>query len=231
MGLRLIDLQVLARTMMQVPTGGRVLSLGYPDILATTDELRAIFNVEGDFTIRDDSEAIAKWHSRPDLTEIVESVAFFEKLGTRLDVWDIHASRGFETEVDLNHPAASSDYDLVIDCGTIEHCFNIAQAMANILSAVKLGGFVFHDSPVNMYNHGFYNLNPTFYYDWYEANGFIVTLCALTDGINHLPVNAKSSYKELPDRMSLICVARKIENKVPSWPMQSKYRTNPELKA
>lgn len=236
MGLRLIDLQVIERIRQNLPKqGARALALGYPDVLLEEGELRELFDLDGaEFAFREDSAQIIKWHGAK-IERVVEAKHFFSLLGMDLDVWDIHASRGIELEVDLNHaltaPNQSMRYDLVIDCGTIEHCFNIGQAMASLAIVTREGGFVFHDNPCNMYNHGFYNLNPTFYHDWYEANGFVVTLCALTDGKNYLPVAPKARFAKLPDGMSLVCVARKLTHQLPVWPMQAKYRDNPELRA
>ena len=62
----------------------------------------------------------------------------------------------------------------MIDAGTIEHCFNIAQAILNAAQAVAPGGHVFHAPPMTMLNHGFYNLNPTLFHDFYGQNGWTV---------------------------------------------------------
>ena len=236
MGLRLIDLQIIERIRQNLPKPGRVLSLGYPDVLLAETDLRKLFDLDSaEFQFREDSAEIIKWHGAV-LDKLVETKHFFSLLGLEFDAWDIHASRGVEKEVDLNHGLDVAEpvclYDLVIDGGTVEHCFNIAQAMSTIALMVKQGGFVFHDNPCNMYNHGFYNLNPTFYFDWYESNGFVVTLCALTDGEKYMPVERTTRFSEIPERMSLVCVARKLIHNPPyKWPMQMKYRGNPDLKA
>ena len=43
--------------------------------------------------------------------------------------------------------------------------------MVNILSMLKVGGHIYHSNPLVSLNHGFYNLNPTFYSDFYIDNG------------------------------------------------------------
>ncbi len=74
---------------------------------------------------------------------------------------------------DMNLPLCiQNSYDLVIDIGTLEHIFDIAQAIKNVLTAVKIGGYVLHISPMTWLNHGFYNFGPTFFYDVYRCNGF-----------------------------------------------------------
>src|SRR3546814_19453314 len=65
-----------------------------------------------------------------------------------------------------------SKYDIVIDGGTTEHIFDIACALFNCAKMVKLNGYIYHDVPMNMLNHGFFNFNPTLLCDFYEANGF-----------------------------------------------------------
>ena len=44
--------------------------------------------------------------------------------------------------------------------------------MANLVNLLQVGGFVFHVSPTSGWvNHGFYQLNPCFFFDFYRANG------------------------------------------------------------
>src|SRR5687768_8252629 len=159
----------------------RVLSLGYPDILALPEQLAALFGAQllPAFQYREDSAEIARWHGLPETTRIVEAQNFFALLGYDLEVLDVVEARGGEMVHDLNQPLPLQlhrRYALVIDPGTLEHCFNIAQAAKNVAEVVATGGCVFHGNPMNMFNHGFYNLNPTWYADFYAANGFRVEL-------------------------------------------------------
>ena len=85
---------------------------------------------------------------------------------------DVIAHKGYERLVDLNHPQVwPAEYDLVINPGTLEHCFNIGQAWANAWAAAALGGHILHVVPVSMLNHGFWNINPVALHDWCSANG------------------------------------------------------------
>ena len=63
---------------------------------------------------------------------------------------------------------------VVIDIGTCEHIFNLAQVFANIVELLKPGGMVIHLAPLSWYNHGFVNFNPLFFREFYEHNGFTV---------------------------------------------------------
>src|SRR3546814_9244579 len=62
-----------------------------------------------------------------------------------------------------------SKYDIVIDGGTTEHIFDIACALFNCAKMVKLNGYIYHDVPMNMLNHGFFNFNPTLLCDFYRS--------------------------------------------------------------
>jgi len=82
---------------------------------------------------------------------------------------------GCDVIQDLNRPAATllcSAADLVVDPGTLEHVFHVAQAMANVVGMLRVGGVAFHHSPANWFNHGFYSLCQSFFHDTYAANGF-----------------------------------------------------------
>lgn len=143
-----------------------VLSLGYPDILAAPGQLAELFGSALDTALeyRGDSESIARWHAMPPGTRIPDSIQFFALLGYDLEVLDIVSARGGELIHDLNQPVPQElhrRYALIIDPGTLEHCFNIAQAAKNVAEMAAPGGCVFHGNPMNLYNHGFYNLNPT----------------------------------------------------------------------
>ncbi|MFH1139483.1 MAG: hypothetical protein V1816_25655 [Pseudomonadota bacterium] len=54
----------------------------------------------------------------------------------------------------------------------MEHVFDIRMVFENILAMLKTGGLVFHLSPLNLINHGFYNFSPTLFHYVYRANGF-----------------------------------------------------------
>ena len=216
-----------------------VLSLGYPDILALPEELAALFGAEllPAFEFRDDSSQIARWHGLPESTRIVEAEHFLALLGYDLEVLDVVQARGGERVHDLNEPVPAQlhqRYALVIDPGTLEHCFNIAQAAKNLAEMVALGGCVFHGNPLNMFNHGFYNLNPTWYHDFYVANGFTVQLvegvAQPTRQLTRFEVPLTGRFTGVPPESSLYVLARRDTDRPVHWPTQTKYVKNPTLK-
>lgn len=65
--------------------------------------------------------------------------------------------------------------DFIYDAGTLEHVFNLPNALQVIYKLLRPGGIVCHHNPSNGYlDHGFYQICPTFYYDYYKANSFSI---------------------------------------------------------
>jgi hypothetical protein len=65
-------------------------------------------------------------------------------------------------------------YDVVLDGGSLEHVFNMPQAIANCMSMVKVGGRYLGITPANnLFGHGFYQFSAEFYFRVLsEENGF-----------------------------------------------------------
>jgi hypothetical protein len=202
--------------------GSRVLSLGYPDLVMPAAEVRRVLGVEpARFT------DFGRWHGAD--YALPETVSVFEQVGASLDCVDIVASRGVERLVDLNLPCELGAYDVVIDAGTVEHCFNVGQAILNAANAVDAGGCVFHMPPLSMVNHGFYNLNPTLLHDFYAQNGWDIELLegVTRDGRFAAPAAARFVA---PAEASLLFIASRRERAALRLPTQAKYLKNPALK-
>lgn len=235
-----IVLDTLIKLAQRLPAPRRMLCLGYPDMLVTEAQLEKLCGVEvaRNVTWREDSESILRWHGLAGrMQQVAESRSLFLALGIETDFVDIVASRGFEIVLDLNQPAPEAmegRYDLVYDGGTMEHCFNVGQVMRNILGFARVGGFIVHVNPLNYYNHGFFNFNPTFYHDWYTQSGnALVTPCYAMHGPvlgSRLTALNPTDKFAAPDRAVLLVAAMKAVATAPSWPTQSKYLHNSELK-
>ena len=79
------------------------------------------------------------------------------------------------TEFDLNNNDVplwlSERYDYILDGGTLEHIFNIPNALQAIFKMLKVGGTFYFDSPAYWgINHGFYNISPGLYSEYFQAN-------------------------------------------------------------
>lgn len=77
---------------------------------------------------------------------------------------------------DLNKPIDKKyhgKYDCVLDGGTMEHIFSPPDLLFNSVSLLKVGGRIIHLNPLTGWiNHGFYQISPTLYFDFYSENGF-----------------------------------------------------------
>lgn len=220
--------------------GGHACAAGYPDLLVPPDQLRALLGDEraARIPVREDSKKIAAWHGvGKALDKIFESRNVFHELGYQLDVIDIHPVRGDEIILDLNLPLPPDfgrAYDLVLDTGTCEHCFNIGQAAVNLASLVNKGGYLIQAMPLNVFNHGFYNVNPTWFHDFYPANGFKFLYLQGVSNIvwNPQPFDlpAFDRFSEAPQNSMIISVVRRETLVAPlKLPIQRKYATNPGL--
>ncbi len=85
---------------------------------------------------------------------------------------------------DMNKPLTIFNrYDTVIDCGTIEHIYNVPQAFKNVSQMCSEEGQILHILPANNYcGHGFWQFSPELFFSLYsEANGYRETQVFLAD--------------------------------------------------
>jgi SAM-dependent methyltransferase len=104
-----------------------------------------------------------------------------------VDSYDASDYEGATHVADFNLPVSGEKYDTVIDCGTIEHVFDIAQALRNIAALCAPGGQIIHVSPAsNFCGHGFWQISPETFFSFYaERRGFTNTEVFLADLSNH----------------------------------------------
>ncbi len=223
MGLALHALKALAPYLRNA----KVLSLGYPDILASRDECKELFGVE-----LKSEMSIPTMHDiqRP----LVETTELMKSLGSKFECIDVVNWRGFERIVDLNYPNDLGKFDLVIDPGTTEHCFNIGQAMLNAANAVKVGGRIYHSPPMTMINHGFYNICPTMLYDFYTQNDWEIEVLEARIGDSSSPIDPKAAMARkvrISLECGLVCIARRRTSAPLKFPVQRRYQMVLERKA
>lgn len=205
---------------------GAALSAGYPDLLVRMSDLPEMGIT---FPPRKDSPLIEQHHSWK--YPIADTQDVFNAMGLTLDVVDRQVIQGCERVVNLNNsmdPSWAATwfndtgtlYDLVIDPGTSEHCFNIPQALANLASAVAMGGCISQALPMAMFNHGYWNVNPVALLDFYEHNGFKVEQCVIRHSQGIYEPVTRDRYKEVPDGSVTCLLARRMEKKPFTWPQQ-----------
>ncbi len=123
------------------------------------------------------------------LRENPYSEPFFTLLGAkRIVSVDASAYEGATDLHDMNLPIADRlrrRFSAIHDGGTLEHVFNIPQALKNCMEMVRPGG---HFTQVNMANnfmgHGFWQLSPELIYRAFSAaNGYQVEVVLLHEAV------------------------------------------------
>lgn len=87
---------------------------------------------------------------------------------------------------DLNREIPESfqgKFDTVLDAGTLEHIYQVPQALRNMSLLLKPGGQILHVLPANNFcGHGFWQFSPELFLSLYsEANGYAETEVFLAD--------------------------------------------------
>lgn len=162
---------------------GPLLTLGNQDIYTDADTLRKWvkeykLNKLSSADI-EPSTSLGLRQINPQSSRFVHAKSFFKLLGISqknyydVDKFDFDKPRILHDLEKSFSPKYKNFFNLIIDSGTLEHIFDIRSVMANIIAITKTGGYVLQIIPSNNFlNHGFYQVNPTFFYDFYTANGF-----------------------------------------------------------
>ena len=181
MGLPKPALQFLALEHGRKAFAGTVVTLGRQCVYATLAECQKILLDAGIVPRELPSQAetqtqIPSWRGTK-RERYTTDRAFFSLLGIDDCIAaDCSDYEGAEITCDLNDPLEEplrSRADVVIDGGTLEHVFDVRQALTNVSLLLKPGGRVIHMTPANnCANHGFYQFSPTLYADYYRTNRF-----------------------------------------------------------
>jgi hypothetical protein len=111
----------------------------------------------------------------------------------RVYATDISTYENPDFIIDLNEPVDVSYYerfDTIVDVGTLEHVFDIATALKNLVRMCRPGGSVILINPsTGAIDHGFYQFSPTLYFDYFGSNGFSVVSCYLVEPLRYDPVD------------------------------------------
>jgi hypothetical protein len=134
---------------------------------------------------------------------------------------------------DLNAPNnLGEQFDIVINHGTAEHIFNIAQVFKTIHDHCHVDGWMIHDAPFyGWVDHGFYCLQPTLFYDLARANCYEVTKFAVHKTQERLivEINSREDITKLADadqipNNAMLFVAFRKRFEVPfQLPLQAYY--------
>jgi hypothetical protein len=126
-------------------------------------------------------------------------------------------------------------YEVVINHGTAEHIFNIANVFRVMHDACKAGGLMIHESPfVGWVDHGFYCLQPTLFFDVAAANKYDIRYLAIEHIESRMLHEVKSREEihelaragKLPNNAMLYVAMRKTADDAFKIPMQGVYAQN-----
>lgn len=100
----------------------------------------------------------------------------------KISAIDLHGTPA-ALKLDLNQPVTLGEqFDILISGGTAEHVFNVFQFFRTCHELTRAGGLMVHSVPfLGWLEHGFYNFNPTFFWDLAQANGYTVVRLAYTE--------------------------------------------------
>ena len=240
------EIAILSGLLERLNTGRRprVLLLGYPDILASPQSLAqagVALNWEA-IEKRPPREARQVWilAGRYELAHLpmLEARALFRQLGGEPTISDAIASGLEDIILDLNKPVEDTSllgaFDLIVDPGTLEHCFNIAQAFDNVDRMLAPDGFIYHEAAAAFPNHGFWSISPTAFFDFYEQRGYRLGRAYYWDGavdsdglIPRLAMAAPFEQQVPSDQNRIACyVFQKSvapDGKTAEYPTQRKY--------
>ncbi len=171
MGLTVALIGCLVREAKGTAFSGTVATLGRQDIVASREQIVAAF-VRGGMEPKK-SLQVAGLNNRP-----VDDVELLNALGfSSIESVDISSYENATVVLDLNSPTTAQHlhnrYDCIIDSGTIEHVFDVPAALRHVHHMLKVGGRAIFFSPANnALEHGFYQICPTLYYDYFKANNY-----------------------------------------------------------
>ena len=140
-----------------------ILTLGKQEMILTNEDRKRLNLFENDFI---NNEYIDKLLVNKFKANSVKSI-------------DNSSFEGADIIHDMNKPIENLNekFDTVIDFGTSEHIFNVAQNLNNISKLCKANGIILHSLPANNNcGHGFWQFCPELFFSLYsENNGFSET--------------------------------------------------------
>ncbi len=140
---------------------------------------------------------------------------------------------GARYRFDLNLPLPITDqFDVVINIGTAEHIFNVYQFFKTAHDCTLPGGLMMHSSPFTGWlDHGFFNFQPTFFFDLARANGYEILsfICGRINPLQYVQVGRHDDVpklvqaKRIPEGAHINVVLRKTTNDSFRVPVQAYY--------
>ena len=161
MGMSINEAVIFAEFVERHGLSGRIATLGVPALHFTPAEYAAVRTRE----------------KLPDGPGAVSARDFLAVLGFEaIHFVDVSDYEGADVVLDLGGALPAqlvNAFDVVFDCGTLEHIFNVPVALDNIAAMLRPGGWAVHLTLMNNgVDHGFYQFGPTLFFDYYGRAGF-----------------------------------------------------------
>ena len=176
MGIALTSLQNLIYVKNKYPKilKGSILQLGRQDIYFTQYEMAHEFQSKGmSLKAHKFENKINPWSKKM----VISDLDYFSSVGFEIiESLDFVPNEDPTYVHDLNEIVPSNliqKFDCIFDGGTCEHVFDTNTAFSNIHKMLKPGGYIIHESPLNGFvDHGFYQIQPTTFFDIYTTNKY-----------------------------------------------------------
>lgn len=152
--------------------------LEFFDICYRRNEFREPMIALGSLEINESEKAISEFAAGNRYWNVAEGASVRSLLRDRYQVKaysDCDLNEKADIKIDLNKPLEMKLYNsamTVLNGGTLEHVFDIAQTMKNIHDMSCQGGTIIHLAPVSWYEHGYYNFNPRMFAAVAKANHY-----------------------------------------------------------
>ena len=206
----------------------KVLCLGYPDMLVSEQTMLELYSSQFVSTIPEDPlpDEVRHWHNYPSNLFVYDPLFILNHHVFEVTIFDALIHRGIETVVDLNEPFLENykeQFDLIIDTGTLEHCFNAGTAFKNICQSVKKDGVFMTIAPMTKLAHGYYNFCPELYQDGFGFNGFKALYIEYLDP-TLVPLSNRKFKVGAPNGSVMFYICQRDSVVDFRWPIQKKYR-------
>jgi hypothetical protein len=207
------------------PTGGRLLEIGEGNWYGNVQEAELLQDIDrfvDDQARRDElKQRVAEVFDDqgPEATFAIVKV-FYDIFFSPTETIAIDFGGTISAlRLDLNQPVELPHrYNVVINHGTAEHIFRIAQVFRTMHHYTAPGGVMIHESPfVGWIDHGFYNPTPTLFLELAQCNQYDLMGMFLLDLTNQLAIQIDRHEKvallaqegRLPKNANLVLVMRK----------------------
>ncbi len=224
-----------------LPSGAAILEIGEANWYGAIDRDEVVGDIEAFVVDADRKAELVKrvdqlLEQQPELRNFDMVKIFYEIFFSAVEVQAIDFEGTANAhKLDLNQPVKlDRRFDVVINHGTAEHIFNVAQVFRTMHEYTGPGGLMVHESPFTGWiDHGFYNFQPTLFFDLADVNEYLIRGMFVEDlstnsltqvkGRDHVCELAKE--KEIPDNSMLFTVMSKGQTDRPfEVPTQGYYR-------